>query len=149
VGNPLSSVSKTSLVAKALILDSEGSLLLLTRSATHPALAHYCDLPGGIVEPGEEPGEGVKREVLEETGLVVEQAIPVYAVPVYSSGHNYPTLLYVVRLNSAKPDITLSWEHEAYEWVSLEHLCDVEPQLASVYPDALRYIQSNEVLEDL
>ena len=139
----------TSLVAKALILDSEENLLLLTRSASHPVLAHLYDLPGGIVEPGEEPGAGVIREIAEETGLKIDRALPVYAAPILSSGYNYPTILYVVRLDTIRPAITLSWEHEAYEWTSLERLSEVEPQLAPTYPDALRYITSNDLLKDL
>ena len=34
----------------------------------------YWSLPGGILEPGETLDEAIRREVLEETGLVVETA---------------------------------------------------------------------------
>jgi 8-oxo-dGTP diphosphatase len=34
------------------------------------------DVPGGFLEPGEDPAGGAKREVLEETGLEVELSAP-------------------------------------------------------------------------
>ncbi len=48
----------------------DGKLLLVER-ATEP-LKGYWSLPGGIVEAGEKLGDGIRREVLEETGLQVE-----------------------------------------------------------------------------
>jgi ADP-ribose pyrophosphatase YjhB (NUDIX family) len=42
----------------------------LVERGTQP-LKGYWSLPGGALEPGETLVEGVRREVLEETGLVV------------------------------------------------------------------------------
>ncbi len=49
----------------------EGGKLLLVERATEP-LKGYWSLPGGIVEAGEKLEDGIRREVLEETGLQVE-----------------------------------------------------------------------------
>jgi len=38
----------------------------------HEPLKGYWSIPGGIVETGEKLAEGIRREVLEETGLDVE-----------------------------------------------------------------------------
>ncbi|HEX3247269.1 MAG TPA: NUDIX domain-containing protein [Chloroflexota bacterium] len=43
-------------------------LVLLARRGVEP-LKGYWDIPGGFLEAGEEPEEGVARELLEETGL--------------------------------------------------------------------------------
>ncbi len=48
----------------------DGNLLLVER-AKEP-LKGYWSLPGGIVEAGEKLEDGIRREVREETGLVVE-----------------------------------------------------------------------------
>jgi 8-oxo-dGTP diphosphatase len=53
----------------ALIL-RDGAILLVERG--QQPLAGYWSLPGGILETGESLADGVRREVLEETGLVVE-----------------------------------------------------------------------------
>ena len=45
--------------------------MLLGRRAHDPG-AGLWDLPGGFLEEGEAPLEGLRREVLEETGLEVE-----------------------------------------------------------------------------
>ena len=52
------------------ILERDGRVLLAQR-ALEPRKGHW-DLPGGFLTEGEDPGEGVKREFLEETGLAVE-----------------------------------------------------------------------------
>ena len=52
----------------AIILD--GDRILLVERGREP-LKGYWSLPGGMLETGETLHEGVKREILEETGLVI------------------------------------------------------------------------------
>jgi 8-oxo-dGTP diphosphatase len=52
-----------------VIFDDQGRLLLIKRG-TEPLKGHWS-LPGGLLELGETLIEGVKREVTEETGLIV------------------------------------------------------------------------------
>lgn len=47
--------------------------LLVARRAHDPGRGKW-DLPGGFLEEGEEPLDGLRRELLEETGLDVEPA---------------------------------------------------------------------------
>jgi ADP-ribose pyrophosphatase YjhB (NUDIX family) len=53
----------------AVIVEAER--VLLVRRGAEPLKGHWS-LPGGLLEVGESLTEGVKREVLEETGLMVE-----------------------------------------------------------------------------
>jgi ADP-ribose pyrophosphatase YjhB (NUDIX family) len=53
----------------AVILDGSGRLLLIRRG--HEPHAGLWSLPGGRVEAGETLEQAVRREVLEETGLLV------------------------------------------------------------------------------
>lgn len=54
-------------VVDAAIVDDEGRLLLIRRADTG-----LWAMPGGGIDMGETPAQGAVREVLEETGLVVE-----------------------------------------------------------------------------
>lgn len=55
-------------VSAAIIRDDR---FLLVRRARPP---HVYTLPGGVVEAGETLAEAVKRETVEETGLIIEPA---------------------------------------------------------------------------
>jgi ADP-ribose pyrophosphatase YjhB (NUDIX family) len=52
------------------VLDDTGRVLL-ARRAFEPD-AGLWDIPGGFLEEGEEPLAGLRRELLEETGLSIE-----------------------------------------------------------------------------
>lgn len=56
--------------AGALCEDGEGRVLL-ARRAHEPFLGRW-DIPGGFLEEGEDPLDGMRRELREETGLEVE-----------------------------------------------------------------------------
>jgi ADP-ribose pyrophosphatase YjhB (NUDIX family) len=56
--------------ACALVTDDRGRLLL-ARRAGEPEQGKW-DLPGGFLEEGEHPLDGLRRELHEETGLEVE-----------------------------------------------------------------------------
>jgi ADP-ribose pyrophosphatase YjhB (NUDIX family) len=45
--------------------------VLLARRA-HPPFEGFWDIPGGFLDEGEEPLDGLRRELREETGLAVE-----------------------------------------------------------------------------
>ena len=70
--NPSSAVA-------CFIRNSRGELLLVRR-AKEPAKG-TLDLPGGFIDMNETGEEGVAREVLEETGLKVQQAVYQFSLP--------------------------------------------------------------------
>ena len=57
--------------AAAIVLDAEGRVLLL-KHRFRPGSG--WGIPGGFVEAGEQPEEGVRRELREEVGLELEGA---------------------------------------------------------------------------
>jgi ADP-ribose pyrophosphatase YjhB (NUDIX family) len=52
------------------VVTRNGRVLLARRA--RPPFDGYWDLPGGFIEPDEDPVAAVKREVREETGLEIE-----------------------------------------------------------------------------
>lgn len=138
----------TRFVAKALVFDTEGRFLRLTRSDSHPALAGLYDLPGGTVEEGEEPGSAVIREIFEETSLVIlpEQVSILYAVTSFLDNKSFPTLLYKVQLLETTPPVTLSYEHKAFSWESADQIAEIEPHIAPTYRQALEYLRQHDIL---
>ena len=62
-------------VAKVVIIDENNDVLFLRRSDYHKKFAGELDLPGGHLKEGENLISGLKREVLEETGLKIKNPV--------------------------------------------------------------------------
>lgn len=127
---------------KLLIRDGAGEFLVLRRSATHPTLAHALDLPGGEVESGEDDLTALDRELSEEIGLVLntEDAVHVGYDSEYEPGEGMMTrVLYMLKLETTRPMIQLSSEHEGYDWVDKETLRGFEPPFQVLVRTALDF----------
>jgi len=138
-------------VSKAVVLDADNSILVLRRSPTHPTMAGQLDLPGGIIDPGEEPGEAVIREIQEETGLSVgfsDLQLVYSGAETYKESY-YVRLLYVVKLASRQPTIKLSFEHDLAKWHPLEKLASIEVDYIPYYAHAFDYLIKHQVFESL
>jgi 8-oxo-dGTP diphosphatase len=59
------------IVVAALVRDDQGRILLTQRREDQP-MPLYWELPGGKLEPGESPAEGLARELREELGVTAE-----------------------------------------------------------------------------
>jgi 8-oxo-dGTP pyrophosphatase MutT (NUDIX family) len=108
-------------VAKVLIYDAAENVLVLQRSASHPIYAHEFDLPGGMIEDGETPISALIREISEETGLQVKADAVIFAHERIAANLRHDSI-YTLSLDTVKPDISISWEHESYQWVQKDSL---------------------------
>lgn len=122
----------------------EGRVLLVQRG-TEPAKGQWS-LPGGLIDVGETLPEAVSREVLEETGLVVEPVELIELLDrIYREGdrvrYHYVIADYLCRvvggaLVAASDADAVRWVERA-EWNSHNHPSDKDPSLGT--PDrALR-----------
>lgn len=119
-------------VSKLVVVDSMGRYLLLHRS-DHPKYGIDPDLPGGTVEAGEDPLEAVIRETAEEIEVRVDgyKLAKMYQGSEYSTnGTNYS--LYMVVLED-RPNIVLSWEHSAYEWLDRDTFLEKAKSATDTY----------------
>jgi ADP-ribose pyrophosphatase YjhB (NUDIX family) len=105
VGTPTAKVGTT-----AVVPDAEGRILLQRRMDDG-----RWGLPGGWLDPGETPVQGVAREVLEETGIVVEVERLAVVLPklarLPSGPHSMVGLTYVCRATGGE----LRGDHESLE----------------------------------
>lgn len=144
------------LVATAYVVRGDKTLLL-----KHKKLGLWLP-PGGHVEPGETPDEGVRREVREETGLEIDFVQPPRA-PVMTGGrveslhepqrvqveeipgHNHHVDL--VYFTAARPGSRESGNHESEEmrWHDAAELAEahVNDEIRESGRDAIRFVREH------
>ena len=90
------------MVSKAVLYSGDDLLIL------EGIVGLGWDLPGGHIHVGESPLDGLKREVYEETGLRIENA-----VETHTEGHTHYFKAEIQR----DSEIILSWEHTEHKFV--------------------------------
>jgi mutator protein MutT len=74
-------VQRTEVVVAAMVVDEEGRILIAERPEGK-FMAGWWEFPGGKLEFGEPPEEGLAREVREELGIEIEVGDPFHVVNV-------------------------------------------------------------------
>lgn len=124
--------SETPEVAVGAVALREGALLLVRRG--RPPSEGRWSLPGGRVEWGEPLAAALRREVEEETGLVVEPAGAAGVVERVGEGFHYVIVDYFVTVTGGA--LRAGGDATAAEWVLLADLA--ERPLAPGLLDSLR-----------
>lgn len=118
---PLESPSSTTVVVAAALYDTEGRLFAARRSAP-PELAGRWELPGGKVEPGEEPERALVRELREELGVEAE---PLARVPgEWPLKPGYVLRVWRCRLRSGDPRPLQ--DHDELRWLTADEIWSVD-----------------------
>ncbi|CAM5472864.1 MULTISPECIES: NUDIX hydrolase [Streptomyces] len=112
-----------------LISDGRGRLLVLRYSPAEPNAGHWW-LPGGMLDPGEDPWTAARREALEETGVDIGNEARLIGIDhradVLGTG---PVLdcYFDGGVLDGTERIRLSPEHDRYAFLTLDEL--TEPTL--------------------
>lgn len=110
------------LVVHCLITRKGGTeLLIMKRSLDETYLPGVWDVPGGTLEWGEDPFEGVARETQEEAGLDIKSAklFDYYSNVDSGKQKHFVTLIFVTEYDGDQ-EPTLSEDHAEYAWVTKE-----------------------------
>jgi 8-oxo-dGTP diphosphatase len=128
---------------KALIANKEGKYLFLQRSESlsTDGSENIWDIPGGRINNDEALIDALKREISEETHLEINDQVRVVASQDIFVPHKN---LHVVRLTyiavATTQEVTLSDEHIAYKWLSIDEALAVnlDPYIVDVLNDIKR-----------
>jgi bis(5'-nucleosidyl)-tetraphosphatase len=108
---------------------SAGALIFYEKDGERRYLAlHYpaghWDFPKGGVERGETEEEAARREIMEETGLIVNSFIPNFRKKIEyhyrrADGLSHKQVIFfLARANTDR--VKISYEHSNYEWLTFE-----------------------------
>lgn len=120
--------------AKAVITNDLGQVLVLKEQVSEEGTnAEKWGLPGGRLNLGERFLNGLAREVMEETGLVVKVGYPVMVGewhPVIKGEERQIIAVFVACKAESSAKIFLSEEHDDFKWITEEnisHLIFMQP----------------------
>ena len=129
--------------ATAAFIINDRRELLVVRRAKEPAKG-TLDLPGGFVDMGETVEEGMRREIMEETGLTVGDIQYLFSSPnVYMySGMGVHTLDMDYLVHISGDDIAVRAADDAAEsfWVPLEQVNPADFGLTSIRNAVVRFL---------
>jgi 8-oxo-dGTP diphosphatase len=123
----------------AVIIGSERVLLVQRGQAP---LKGEWSLPGGALELGETLEEGIRREVLEETGLIVEPVAIVEVLDRISRDaegrvqYHYVLVDFLCRVVGG--DLACATDAADARWAGLDDLAEVAPFTVSVIRKAFK-----------
>jgi 8-oxo-dGTP diphosphatase len=76
------------------------------------------ELPGGRLEFGETAEKTVVRELIEETGLLIEPLKILDTWDLVQENYQITGIIYLCKLKEG--EVKLSHEHDAYKWIDVE-----------------------------
>lgn len=112
---------KQCIALRAIIRNADGHVLLIRESAqyTDGTNVGKWDVPGGRLHVGEYWQEGLVREVREETGLEIENIVPLsvqeWRPIIHDEEYQIVAMFFSAVTNST--NVTLSKDHDEYQWI--------------------------------
>ena len=117
------------LVSTGAIIENTktGKILLLKRSEKKDFSPDIWEYPTGRMNQFEIPEEGLRREILEETGLEVETVKPISVFHLFRgeqiAENELVGIMYWCRTDEEKVEV--SEEHSEYAWVAVDEALEI------------------------
>ncbi len=106
------------IAVKSFIVNKKNELLIIKRRSNDIQKPNAWEIPGGRLEPGENPYSGIKRETKEEIGLDIKVLYPLNIKHFIRNDKQTITMIIFI-CKAIKSQIILSEEHQDYEWVHI------------------------------
>ncbi|HEX8036138.1 MAG TPA: NUDIX domain-containing protein [Ktedonobacterales bacterium] len=123
-------------VALIFLVNADGHILMQLRDAHARVSPNTWDLPGGGIEPQETPEEAVRRELHEETGLLVAGPLTLFWHGVRAATLHATTVVewfvYAAATTATKADLVLG-EGQALRFVALEEAGALDTSFSAAY----------------
>ncbi len=126
-------------IPQKAIIKKDDKYLILHRSPKAKVFPNYWDFPGGKLEPGEEPFDGIEREVMEETGIKIKAKKVLGKYEMEYKGDWLKFVVYQVDVLS-ELKIELSHEHTEYKWLTKDEILKlkIEPYISMYFDEEER-----------
>ena len=112
-------MEKFNVAVKAFIVNDNDEILLVKRSDDDVHKPGVWEVPGGRLDHGENPFEGLKRETLEETGIDIDVRNPLRIHHfTREDGGKITMITFYCRTRSK--DVKLSDEHTDFIWIDID-----------------------------
>jgi 8-oxo-dGTP pyrophosphatase MutT (NUDIX family) len=119
--------------AVAIIVNEDNKILLLKRADDSKIwMPNKWALVGGGIEKGESPEKAIKREILEETGLEINDFINSFTIQRHKDSIEH---VFACRYDGESTDIKLNFENSNYGWYGVN-----EMKFLNTVPHLMEYI---------
>ena len=115
-------IEKNFRVAQKLAIEIDGKFLVLKCSPDEEVHPNCWDFPGGRLEHGEKPRDGLKREVKEEIGQDVEAGAPQFTFSEKIGNHFTYFVVFKGTIKGDLNEIKISKEHTEFKWATEEEI---------------------------
>lgn len=121
---------KIIVINRCFILNDNKEILIIKRCPTDRKDPDKWEVPGGKLDEGEDLLRSKNREVMEETGLSIEQIEPLvftYSYVIKDGGYSGFTYISIFSINKIiKGKVKLSEEHSEYIWVGYKKIMNFD-----------------------
>ena len=111
-------------VPQKAVITKDRKMLILKRAPDAHVFPEHWDFPGGKLEHDENPKEGLKREVNEETALEIDAGKPVFVF--VEKVHDHSAVIIVYESKFVSGEVKLSNEHTEWKWASKEKIMELK-----------------------